>query len=61
MYNGISAVQKSCSAEIEDLTISQSEEEKVTEKALFEGKADGAIIIADSISLERSLYMALQI
>jgi len=29
--NGISAVQKSCSAEIEDLTISQSEEEKVVE------------------------------
>jgi ferrous iron transport protein B len=39
----------------------RSEEEKVTEKALFEEKTDGAVLIADSISLERSLYMALQI
>jgi len=39
----------------------RSEEEKVTEKALFEEDEDGAIIIADATSLERSLYMALQI
>ena len=39
----------------------RSEEEKVTERALFEEEADGAIIIADAISLERSLYMTLQI
>ena len=39
----------------------RSEEEKITEKALFEEKIDGAIIIADATSLERSLYMVLQI
>ena len=39
----------------------RSEEEKVTEKALFEEEVDGAIIIADATSLERSLYMVLQI
>ncbi len=39
----------------------QSEEEKVTEKALFEGDVDGVIVIADATSLERSLYMALQV
>ncbi len=39
----------------------RSEEEKVTERALFEEEADGAIIIADANSLERSLYMVLQI
>jgi ferrous iron transport protein B len=39
----------------------RSEEEKVTEKALFEEKTDGVIVIADATSLERSLYMALQI
>ena len=39
----------------------RSEEEKVTEKALFEEKIDGAIVVADAVSLERSLYMALQI
>jgi len=39
----------------------RSEEEKVTEKALFEEKVDGAIVVADAASLERSLYMALQI
>jgi len=39
----------------------RSEEEKVTERALFEEGADGAVVIADSTSLERSLYMALQI
>ncbi len=39
----------------------RSEEEKVTERALFEGEADGVIVIADATSLERSLYMALQI
>lgn len=39
----------------------RSEEEKVTEKALFEEEVDGVIVIADATSLERSLYMALQI
>lgn len=39
----------------------RSEEEKVTERALFGGSAGGAIVIADSSSLERSLYIALQI
>lgn len=39
----------------------RSEEEKVTEKALLEEKLDGAIVIADSTSLERSLYMVLQV
>ncbi len=39
----------------------RSEEEKITEKVLFEEKADGTIIIADATSLERSLYMVLQI
>jgi ferrous iron transport protein B len=39
----------------------RSEEEKVTEKALFEKVGDGTITIADAISLERSLYMVLQI
>jgi len=39
----------------------RSEEEKVTEKALFEEEVEGAIIVADATSLERSLYMVLQI
>lgn len=39
----------------------RSEEEKITEKALFEEKIDGAIIIVDSSSLERSLYIVLQV
>jgi len=39
----------------------RTEEEKVTEKAIFEEEADAVIVIADAISLERSLYMALQI
>jgi len=39
----------------------RSEEEKVTEKALFEEDGDGAITIVDATSLERSLYMILQI
>ena len=39
----------------------RSEEEKVTERTLFEEKVDGAIVIADATSLERSLYMTLQI
>ena len=39
----------------------RSEEEKVTERALFEEEADGVIVIVDATSLERSLYMALQI
>lgn len=39
----------------------RSAEEKVTERALFEENPDGAIIVADSISLERSLYLAFQV
>ena len=39
----------------------RSEEEKVTESALFEEKIDGVIIIIDSTSLERSLYLTFQI
>jgi ferrous iron transport protein B len=39
----------------------RSEEEKVTEKALFEEVKDGTITIVDATSLERSLYMVLQI
>jgi ferrous iron transport protein B len=39
----------------------RSEEEKVTEKAIFEEKVDRAVVIADSTSLDRSLYLALQI
>ena len=39
----------------------RSEEEKVTERALFEGKIDKVIVIVDSTSLDRSLYVALQI
>ncbi len=39
----------------------RSEEEKVTERALFEGRPDGAVIVADSTSLERSLYLAFQV
>ncbi|MCK4731969.1 MAG: ferrous iron transport protein B, partial [Methanophagales archaeon] len=39
----------------------RSEEEKVAEKALFEEEIDGAIIIADSVSLERSLYLTFQV
>jgi ferrous iron transport protein B len=39
----------------------RSEEEKITEKALFEEDVDKAIVIADATNLERSFYMALQI
>jgi len=39
----------------------RSEEEKVTEKALFEEKVDIAVVIADAMSIERSLYIILQI
>jgi len=39
----------------------RSEEEKITEKVLFERKIDAAIVVADATSLERSLYMVLQI
>ncbi len=39
----------------------RSEEEKLTERALFEEKIDGVIVIADCTSLERSLYLTLQI
>ena len=39
----------------------RSEEEKVTEKALFEEDKDATITITDATSLERSFYMVLQI
>lgn len=39
----------------------QSKEEKITEEVLFEGELDGAIVIVDALSLERGLYMVLQI
>jgi ferrous iron transport protein B len=39
----------------------RTEEEKVTEKAVFEEKADAAIVLVDATALERSLYVALQI
>jgi len=39
----------------------RTEEEKVTEKAIFEEESDAVIVIADATALERSLYMALQI
>ena len=39
----------------------RSEEEKVTEKTLFEEDKDGVITITDATSLERSFYMVLQI
>lgn len=39
----------------------RSEEEKITEKSLFEDEIDGAIVVADATSLERSLYIVLQI
>ena len=39
----------------------RSEEEKVTEKSLFQEKIDGVIAVCDSTALERSLYMVLQI
>jgi ferrous iron transport protein B len=39
----------------------RSQEEKVTEKVLFEQKIDGAVVIADVTSLSRSLYVLLQI
>ncbi len=39
----------------------RSEEEKITEETLLDEDTDGAIIIADATSLERSLYMVLQV
>ncbi len=39
----------------------RSEEEKVTERALFEEDKDGVITVVDATSLERGLYMILQI
>jgi ferrous iron transport protein B len=39
----------------------RSEEEKITEKTLFQKELDGAVLIADATSLERSLYLVLQI
>ena len=40
----------------------RSEEEKVTERALFEGKGlNKAVVVADITALDRSLYIALQI
>jgi len=38
-----------------------SEEEKVTEKTLFEEKPDVVVLVADSTSLDKSLYLFLQI
>ncbi len=39
----------------------QSREEKITEKVLFEGGLDGVVVVVDALSLERGLYIALQI
>ena len=39
----------------------RSEEEKITEKTLFEETSDGAIVIVDASSLDKSLYVVLQI
>ena len=39
----------------------RSEEEKITEKSLLEEKIDRAVVIADSTSFDRSLYLAFQI
>jgi len=39
----------------------RSQEEKVTEKSLFESDADGTVVIIDTTSLERGLYLVLQI
>ncbi|MCW4019599.1 MAG: ferrous iron transport protein B [Candidatus Bathyarchaeota archaeon] len=39
----------------------RTEEEKVTEKAIFEEKADAVIVLVDATALERGLYVALQI
>jgi len=39
----------------------RSEEEKVTEKILFEEGIDGVIVVSDATALERSLYVLLQI
>ncbi|MGB3478052.1 MAG: ferrous iron transport protein B [bacterium] len=39
----------------------RSDEEEVTEKTLFNEELDGAIVLADATSLERSLYIVLQI
>ncbi len=39
----------------------RSEEEKLTERALFEERSDSVILVVDASALERSLYLALQI
>jgi ferrous iron transport protein B len=39
----------------------RSEEEKVTEEALFREEVDAVIVVADATSIERSLYMTLQV
>ncbi len=39
----------------------RSEEEKVTKRVLFEEKVDKVVVVADTTSLERSLYLVLQI
>jgi len=39
----------------------KSEEEKVTERSLFEEEVDTALVVADAAALERSLYVVLQI
>lgn len=41
--------------------LNRSEDEEITKKVLFENRLDGAIIVADAVSFERSLYMILQI
>jgi ferrous iron transport protein B len=39
----------------------RSEEEKVTEKSLFEEEINVALVVADATAIERSLYLVLQI
>jgi len=39
----------------------QSKEEKITEKVLFEEDLDGVVVVVDALSLERGLYIVLQI
>lgn len=39
----------------------RSEEEKITEERLLKEDIDGAVVLADATSLERSLYMVLQV
>jgi len=39
----------------------RSEEERITEHALFEEDLDGVMVVADAMSLERSLYIVMQL